>query len=568
MSAARNGVAHAAGATVYVQRYKRVSSDEQKDKGLSLPFQETETTRYVLARANDGWVEDGIYEDVLRGTRNERPGYQALLSRARELRRQGKAVVIVVFRTDRFGRRLSERIRAWEEFKELQIELHSVYEGGKQDRLAHNVRALLSEEEVQALSQRVSAARAYVVERGWRPVGRAPWGYRWRDATGDERGRGAPHRVLELHPDEASYVREAWQRRAEGGLSIHAVGLWMAGLPDAARGGRTLDYATARVMFRAPVYVGRPDIGDVDVLARPRGNWPPLVDDATWTSAVALATRAARQPAQASGRFLLTGLLRCWRCGHRMDGRSFLPKASRERGTGRRRETYRCISRMRGASGGSTPCLAEVPRAAVEALVLERVGGLLDALVQPETVAQIEAVERAQHARAALAGETTASRLGAETARLNRARKLLAAAAEAKLLGELGSVEYAVVRDKQMLDLAAAETAIAEIRGRSLSASPVPLSELLGRVSGWREALGEAGNLAAARSALGGLIEMIVPARGGRRWSRAWDVNVVWTPAGSSLKEAAETLEEYPVGTFGKTNYPTGYSSARLTAAH
>jgi len=563
-SSKRNAVTTLDAETVYTLRYKRVSSDEQKDKGLSLPFQEDETTRYMLARADDGWIEDSAYEDVLQGTRNERPGYQALLGRARELRRHGHAVVVVVFRTDRFGRRLSERIRAWEELRELSIELHSVYEGGKQDRLAHNIRALLSEEEVQALSQRVTAARSYVISRGWRPVGRAPWGYRWRTASDDERGRGAPHKVLDVDDTEGAAVREAWRRRAEG-ASIHAVGLWMAGLPYAARGGRTLDYAMARQMFSAPVYAGRPDIGDVDVLARPVGNWPQVIDDATWQAAQDTAERATRQPPQASGRFLLTGLLRCWRCGHRMDGRSFLPKASRERGTGKRRQTYRCISRMRGAAGGTTTCLAETPASTVEGLVLDRVGRLLDALNEADTLAQIEAVEHDQAERAAADGESVAAKIGAETARINRARNLLAAAAEAKLVGDLGAIEYAVVRDKQLADLAAAEAALADLRARRTARPPVPLTTLASRATGWRDALRSTDDVAAARSALGALVEMLVPVRDGRKWSRAWDVNLVWTPEGEALKDAVEALEEYRVGEFGKANYQTrDFSTASI----
>src|SRR4029450_8544503 len=153
---------------------------------------------------------------------------------------------------------------------------------------------------------------------------------------------------------------EAWRRRAAG-ASIHEVALWLAGLPAEARGDRTPHYAQARAMFTSPVYIGRFDLGEPDVLVRPVGNWEPLIDDVTWTTVQAISGQHARMPAQASGRYLLTGLVRCWRCGHRMDGGSYLPKASRVRGTERRRFEYRCISRMRRASGGQTTCVASAP---------------------------------------------------------------------------------------------------------------------------------------------------------------------------------------------------------------
>jgi site-specific DNA recombinase len=542
--------------TTYVLRYLRVSSDEQADKGLSIPFQDDETTRYVLARAADGWVEDGRYVDVLSGKRDERVDYQRLLARARELRKQRQRVVVVVFRCDRFGRRLSERSTRWEELVGLDIELHSVYEGGKQERTGHNIRAFLAEEEVAALAERVTAARRYVVQRGWRPVGRCPWGYRWRPATDDERGRGAPTKVLDVDESSAMYVRLAWRMRADG-KSLTDISRHAADLPTEERGGRTLDYSAIRDMLKAPVYAARPDDGADDVLARPIGNWPPLVDDEMWAAVQAMGDQRRRVPSQASGRYLLTGLLRCWRCTHRMTGRRFLPKASRERGTGRYRSSYRCIAHMRGARGGSAVCLGEAPGATVERLVLERIERLLGDVTDPDVLALFEEQQRraARDESANVGG--VAARLGKETARIKEQRQRLKEAAGYLGDGVMGPADYKIVREETLAEIAAAERAIAELKGGRSHEQPVALAVLVERARDWSDALRKAEDVAAARMALGQMIEMVVPVPEGGRWSRQWRVEIAWRPI---MQQIVALSEERPVRGLDNSNPQTACS--------
>src|SRR4051794_17388046 len=89
--------------------YTRVSSDEQAAEGLSLAAQLDACRRYAAER---GWIIGAEYQDVLSGSRDDRPQYQALLAEARRLAGAGKPVAVVVMRLDRFGRRLAERVRS------------------------------------------------------------------------------------------------------------------------------------------------------------------------------------------------------------------------------------------------------------------------------------------------------------------------------------------------------------------------------------------------------------------------------------------------------------------------
>src|SRR5215207_3614333 len=88
--------------------YTRVSSEDQRREGVSLAAQTAECRAYV---ARQGWVLGGAYQDVLSGTRDDRPGYLALLDAVRQRRQAGETVAVVVARLDRFGRRLLERVR-------------------------------------------------------------------------------------------------------------------------------------------------------------------------------------------------------------------------------------------------------------------------------------------------------------------------------------------------------------------------------------------------------------------------------------------------------------------------
>src|SRR5215204_6128818 len=185
--------------------YTRVSSEEQAREGVSLDAQLTECRRYA---AQHGWMLGSEYQDVLSGKRDYRPAYQALLAEVRRLRAEEQSVVVVVFRLDRLGRRILERVRCREELKSLGVPVHSVREGGEVSDLVSNVLAAVAEEESRALGERVAAAKQHLTGNGWFITGQEPWGYRMRPATPEEGSQGSPMTVLELNPIEVPWVQE------------------------------------------------------------------------------------------------------------------------------------------------------------------------------------------------------------------------------------------------------------------------------------------------------------------------------------------------------------------------
>src|SRR5258708_261090 len=147
-----------------------------------------------------GWLGHE-FSDVLSGRRTDRPDYQQLLQRVRELRAEHRPVVVVVAALDRFGRRVLERVRCREELKVLGVATHSVREGGEVSDLVANVLASVAEEEVARLGMRIRATWANLSEQGWyKCFAMLPWGYISRPATPAERAAGSPKTVIEPNP--------------------------------------------------------------------------------------------------------------------------------------------------------------------------------------------------------------------------------------------------------------------------------------------------------------------------------------------------------------------------------
>src|SRR6266536_2995982 len=234
--------------------YSRVSREEQADEGVSLPAQVGEARRYNGRQP--AWVAGDEFQDIESGRRDDRADYQRLLLTVRGLALEGKRVAVTVASLARLGRNVAERVRAYEELKALGVPIHSAREGGIVSEFTYNILAAVAQEESRKLSERVRSSWRYFEEYGWCKPGTAAWGYRWRPATDDERKDGAPRVVLEIHPDEAPYVREMWARRAAG-ESLQSIARWVASLPTAVRGNRLLSYAAIRWLLLSPVYVAR-----------------------------------------------------------------------------------------------------------------------------------------------------------------------------------------------------------------------------------------------------------------------------------------------------------------------
>jgi site-specific DNA recombinase len=469
--------------------YTRVSGFEQEREGLSLPAQLANCRRYTSAH---GWAIINEYQDVMTGKRDDRPDYQRMLAEARRLQAEGQQVVVVVNWLHRLGRRVLERARAWEELDHLGVGVHSVAEGGQVPKLVADVLAAVAEEESRQIGDRVSSTWRHVLAQGWPKISRVAWGYRLRLATEEERQQGSPRKALEVDPAAAPYVEEAFRRFADG-ASGHQVAFWVTRLPVEARGGRTMAWQNVHWALHNPLYVGRPFDGVDDVLSRPVGRWPALVSDELWTRAQARMAGHRRMAHQASGRYLLTGILRCSVCARAMRGHRTPPNGR-----------YRC-------AGAVDRYCDQTVHQKVDGQVLERVGAMLDRVL---TTQEVQAgLRRSWQQRQRSESGAAETRVRTLEGHVERSRQRISRGTELFVDGSIDRAAYDELVARARSEGATADNALAEVRRQPVrQPSLPPLADVLRAMRGWAVTLKES-DVIAQREVLARLVEKVVAYR-------------------------------------------------------
>jgi hypothetical protein len=384
----------------------------------------------------------------------------------------------------------------------------------------------------------------YITDAGWLPGRCANWGYRWRDRTDEEHALGAPRRVLDVNPDEAPYVQELF-RRAAAGQSARSLHRWVVGLPLVARGGRRFPLASVQNVLCSPVYVARAGTAgapgdDTDVLAQPTGHWPALVSDDTWRLVKEHQRLAKRRPVQATGSFLLTGLLYCMACGGRMCGawetQSRTRRATAGPGAAQPMLRYRCFGANAGAKpdGTVSTCRRSVEGRSLDQSVIDQIGSALDALADLDTNAQAK-LQRALDRRRQ--GDDEGARLAQRTAKrldleLDELRAELAQAARLLVKGTLDKDGYNAL--KQDIDRRLSINSGARPPAGDQADTPAALPDvgaLLAEVGGWSRALQSVG-IPARRAVLAQLVDRVTPAQIG---PGRYEASIDWTARGKLL---------------------------------
>lgn len=474
----------------------------------------------------------GEWRDVLTGKRPDRPGYQALLAAART----GEVQAVLVWRLDRFGRNLRESVTACSELDELRVEVHSVREG-HMSAFIRNILLTLAEEESRRIGERVFAAQHFLASQGWW-LGRTPLGYRPLK-TPDEQGKR--HLTLEPDPDIAPLVQELFRRYGTGEYTLGRLLEWLNTLPTDQRGGRLHHRSTILRTLRNPVYKGiarwnlRRNINNQRLRMKPQqewievpGRWLPLVDDETWATVQQVLDSQTVLPRQATGHWLLTGFLRCPRCGARMYGKGHGSGPSGYYSSGKRRTAYRCHAAIHFGT-----CKQQVTGGPVERAVLEKVQALLLALDDPVVLrAARKRWDRERHgAQAAI----TQRRTDLERQQQHSA-ELLKRAAYKLVADDLDAAGYKAIREEQQAVLSRIERELAELRQTVPEQSALPpLDKALRELGGWSAVLDQA-DAPAQRRLLALLIRTVVPRRVGYG---KYEADIEWTPIGTALAAAA-----------------------------
>lgn len=278
--------------------YTRLSRDREEQ--TSTQRQAADCRRLIEAK---GWTVGEVHEDVdfsaYRSVR--RPAYEALQARVIA----GEVDAVVVWKIDRLARSLREFLRFADLCERHGVALVSVHEqfdtSSPIGRAIMQLLAVFAELEAATIGIRVKSARDHAAANGLpKAGGRRAFGYE-RDMT--------------LRPDEAREVRAAVERVLRGESMTSIARDWNARGVKTTTGGKVWSTRTVARTLRSPHLAGlRVHRGEVVG----EGAWEPII-----TRAEHEALRAPRGSRSTTRRtYLLSGILRCKRCGGRMVGKT------------------------------------------------------------------------------------------------------------------------------------------------------------------------------------------------------------------------------------------------------
>ncbi len=403
--------------------YVRLSKLEvgREVEATSIPRQVKDCRSYAELR---GWEVAEVYEDVDQSAyrRSKRAGYERMLSDVRA----GLVDVIVVWKLDRLLRRAAEFERVWSICEAAGAELASVNDSldtsHATGRAIARMLVAMAQLESEQMSLRIRGAKQANKAAG-------------KPRSGGPRAFGLTDDWSEVVPAEQALVREAAER-VLAGASVRSVVLdWNERGVTTSTGGPWSAQALRNLLLQERICPG------------PEARWPALLDEVTCARLRAVLTDPARRQLR-SGRGrpnLLTGTIRCGRCGARM-------KASQPAG-GKRK--YACPGQPEGSN--CTAILAEPLEAfVVEALLLALDGPSLSERLasNPDDPAAALAEVEAQSAELAeMWAEGKLPRTSFEVAQVKLSARADAARAELAEAVSRRSVEASLVGRWDDLDL-------------------------------------------------------------------------------------------------------------------
>ena len=335
--------------------YTRVSTDEQAEKGYSLPHQLNECRRYCQ---NNGFVIAQEFLDNYSGATLERPGFSLL----KKYICQNQVDAVIVYTADRLSRNVVDFLVLCDEWERARIELHYVDRGKSQNNfeglLTDGIFAMLAHGERLKIIQRTSDGRHNKAKHN-RVVmtGIPPYGY---NRVG--KGADAEYQINEV---QAEVVRSIFRWYVDGDgdgingpISLRAISSRLDELgisPPNYRSKMAPGWYpnSVRVVLTNEIYIGKTYYGKVITengkrRPRPKNEWKPIdvphlamIDAETFKRAqVRLQRNKELAKRNRKNEYLLTGHFRCGKCNKVMFGTCKNPNTNP-------RYFYRCSSSIK-----------------------------------------------------------------------------------------------------------------------------------------------------------------------------------------------------------------------------
>ncbi|MDQ7905938.1 recombinase family protein [Phytohabitans sp. ZYX-F-186] len=321
---------------VRVAIYTRRSTDEE-NQPFTVKVQESKLDSYVASQ--DGWAIVARYSDDVSGAKIDRRGLGLALAAARA----GEFDVLLVYRVDRFSRRICDLVMLLDELDASGVVFRSATEpfdtAAPVGRMLVHMLGVFAEFERDVIIDRVVSGMEKKASKGQWTLGIPPYGYAVDPATGH----------LRPVPEESPVMSVIFELYTGRGMGTRAVANELTQRGYRRRSGRRWSFKTVTDTLRNPAYIGTVAFRDVRV----DDAHPAIIDPKTFARAGTLLTERGANRAKAASLasdYHLTGKIICPRCRQ-----AYLGTAA----TGRNRayRYYTCHTRNRF---GSAQC--DAPR--------------------------------------------------------------------------------------------------------------------------------------------------------------------------------------------------------------
>jgi site-specific DNA recombinase len=355
------GLASVPAAAVRVALYCRISQDGE-GQGLGVARQEADC-RHLAERRGWDVVEVYVDNDLSAYSEKARPAYQRLLADIEA----GSVEAVVAWHPDRLHRSPVE-LEAFIDLVERSGVGVETVQAGRVDlatpagRMNARMLGTVARYESEHKSDRIRRKHRELAEAGKvSGGGNRPFGFE-------------PDRITH-RPNEVELVREA-ARRLLAGESLYRIATDWTTRGVETSTGASWSTTALKAFLTAPRIAGlRSHRGEVIGPAV----WAPILDETTWKRVTAILNDPARKRKRAIRSYLLTGLLRCGRCGTAMVATPRQTKTGGGKrgvyiyGKGATQRAYGCAKTSGGCGG--VFILAEGADAFVSDAVLYRLRG-------------------------------------------------------------------------------------------------------------------------------------------------------------------------------------------------
>ena len=319
---------------VRVAIYVRRSTDEEHQP-FTLEAQQTKLAAYITSQP--GWHLVAVFSDDASGAKLDRPGLNEALAAARA----GQFDILLVYRVDRFTRRIRDLSYLIDELDQAGVAFRSAIEpfdtATPAGRMMVQMLAVFAEFERAVIIDRVINGMERKAAKGRWTLGSAPYGY----------SIDPEQQVLVRQRDEAPIVVEIFRLYTYRRLGTRAIANRLNQRGLRRRSGRPWSHKTVADVLVNRVYLGEIHFREIVV----DNAHPAIIEAKTFELAENLLSLRGENPARkaaAASEYHLTGKIGCPLCGRRYLGTN---------ATGRSRvyRYYTCATRSRY---GVAHCLA------------------------------------------------------------------------------------------------------------------------------------------------------------------------------------------------------------------